>query len=331
MSEKDAMITLDKDFGDSQLAFYEVLQQVGSGTYAVVYKARHKKTKKMYALKQIKMEKSGEEGVPFTVIREISLLKRLRHHPNIVKLHQVINSETKGIALVFEYMYSDLKQFMIREKKLDMSILKSLLYQLLCGTAFCHKHHILHRDLKPQNLLVNGKGELKLADFGLARFNGIPVQKLSAQVVTLWFRAPEVLLGSHKYTTSIDVWSIGCIFGEMSNTKPVFKGSEEISQLKCIFQRLGTPTEKVWKGVTQLPGWKKREWKSYDPIPITDLVEGLDLNGYDLLEAMWKYEPSDRISAESALSHPFFEDLVLPQSIREKYTKLDIPMPLGRH
>jgi len=307
--------------GDEQHAEYELLNQVGSGTYAVVYKAKNTKTGKLYALKQIKMEKSGEEGLPFTVIREISLLKRLAQHPNIVNLHQVVNSEAKGIALIFEYMNYDLKQYMIREKRLDMPTIKSFLYQLLQGVAFCHKHHILHRDLKPQNLLVNFDRELKIGDFGLARFNGIPVAKLSSQVVTLWFRAPEVLFCCHKYTSSIDIWSVGCIFGEMVTSRPIFKGTDEKSQLKCIFKKLGTPSESNWKGVTDLAGWKKEALKNYPGVKLSEIVEGLDENGYDLLSSMLKYEPSERISAQAALEHPFFDDLELSPIISKKYRR----------
>jgi len=224
--EEVRTIKLDEDKGEELLEKFEKIKEVGSGTYAVVYKAKNKDNGKIYAMKVIRMDESGDEGVPFTVIREISLLKRLKH-PNIVRLHQVINTEKKGMTLVFEYLYLDLKKYMVREKKLSTPEIKSFLYQLLQGTAFCHKNHVLHRDLKPQNLLINKTGELKLADFGLARFNGIPVARLSSQVVTLWYRAPDVLLGSHKYTSSIDIWAIGCIFAEMVTSRPLFRGSDD--------------------------------------------------------------------------------------------------------
>ena len=151
-------------------------------------------------------------GAPSTAIREISLMKELCH-PTIVKLFDVIHTETK-LMLVFEYMDLDLKKFMdSRQGKLERPVIQTFMHQLLQGIAYCHDNHILHRDLKPQNLLINVKRmELKLADFGLARAVGIPVNTFSNEVVTLWYRAPDVLLGSRNYSTSIDIWSAGCIF-----------------------------------------------------------------------------------------------------------------------
>jgi len=155
-------------------------------------------------------------------------------------------------------MYCDLKKYMdTRSGILPPRTVKSFLYQLFKGTAFCHANHVLHRDLKPQNLLINEEGELKLADFGLARFNGIPVARLSSQVVTLWYRPPEVLLGSHKYSSSVDLWSIGCIFAEMVGGSPLFKGSNDEDQTKEIFRTLGTPKEDDWPGFKELSGYKK--------------------------------------------------------------------------
>eukprot|EP01088_Endostelium_zonatum_P015848 TRINITY_DN4052_c0_g1_i1.p1 TRINITY_DN4052_c0_g1~~TRINITY_DN4052_c0_g1_i1.p1 ORF type:complete len:352 (+),score=71.40 TRINITY_DN4052_c0_g1_i1:217-1272(+) len=318
-------IKLDsEEKGEEQLEKFEKLKEVGSGTYAVVYKAKNVETDKIYALKVIRMDESGDEGVPFTVIREISLLKRLKH-PNIVRLHQVINTEKKGMTLVFEYLYCDLKKYMVQEKKIQPHEVKSFLFQLLQGTAFCHKNHVLHRDLKPQNLLINKKGELKLADFGLARFNGIPVARLSSQVVTLWYRAPDVLLGSHKYTSSIDIWAIGCIFAETITSRPLFRGSDDKDQVKAIFKKMGTPSEKTWPGLKELSGAKNANWKVYESIPLRDLVPGLtEDSGYDLLDKMLRYEPSERISAEAALSHPYFNEVILPKSLQLKYSKMGI-------
>jgi serine/threonine protein kinase len=155
------------------------------------------------ALKEIRLE--YEEGAPCTAIREASLLRQLKH-ANIVTLHDIIYSE-KSLILVFEYLEKDLKQYMDDCNNL-MSIknAKIFLFQLLRGLAYCHSNHILHRDLKPQNLLINQKGELKLADFGLARAKSIPTKTYSNEVVTLWYRPPDVLLGSTDYSTHIDMW-----------------------------------------------------------------------------------------------------------------------------
>ncbi|MCO5583129.1 hypothetical protein L7F22_037037 [Adiantum nelumboides] len=194
------------------------------------------------ALKEIHLD--AEEGTPSTAIREISLMKELRHG-NIVRLHDVIHTESR-LLLVFEFMEQDLKKYMdIHGEKgaLDPVTVRSFMFQLLKGTAFCHENRVLHRDLKPQNLLINKRGELKLADFGLARAFGIPVNTFSNEVVTLWYRAPDVLLGSRTYSTSIDVWSAGCIMAEMISGVPLFRGRDNNDQLNQIIRVLGTPDE----------------------------------------------------------------------------------------
>ncbi|KND04733.1 CMGC/CDK/CDK5 protein kinase, variant [Spizellomyces punctatus DAOM BR117] len=194
---------------------YQKIEKLGEGTYGIVYKAQNKDTGDIVALKRIRLD-NEEEGVPCTAIREISLLKELKHS-NIVRLYDVIHTEKK-LTLVFEYLDSDLKKFLdAYGGDIDVPTLKHLLYQLLKGIAFCHEHRVLHRDLKPQNLLINKKLELKLADFGLARAFGIPVRSYSHEVVTLWYRAPDVLMGSRQYSTSIDLWSAGCIMAEMAS------------------------------------------------------------------------------------------------------------------
>jgi len=201
---------------------YQKLEKIGEGTYGVVYKAKDRLSDQIIALKRIRLE-AEDEGIPSTAIREISLLKELRH-PNIVRLYDVVHTERK-LTLVFEYLDQDLKKYLdVCVGGLESTIVQSFLFQLLTGVAYCHHHRVLHRDLKPQNLLINREGELKLADFGLARAFGIPVRSYTHEVVTLWYRAPDVLLGSRKYSTPVDIWSIGCIFAEMANGAPLFTG-----------------------------------------------------------------------------------------------------------
>eukprot|EP00168_Porphyra_purpurea_P000633 TRINITY_DN1072_c0_g1_i6.p1 TRINITY_DN1072_c0_g1~~TRINITY_DN1072_c0_g1_i6.p1 ORF type:complete len:260 (+),score=70.26 TRINITY_DN1072_c0_g1_i6:776-1555(+) len=174
---------------------YETLQKIGEGTYGVVFKARDRETNEMIALKRIRLEQE-DEGVPSTAIREISILKELQH-PNIVRFMDVVHSDNK-LFLVFEYLDQDLKRFMdsVRTPSLDPTLIQSYLFQLLNGIDHCHRHRVLHRDLKPANLLIDRRGSLKLADFGLARAFGIPVRHYTHEVVTLWYRAPEILLGA---------------------------------------------------------------------------------------------------------------------------------------
>lgn len=290
---------------------YQKLEKIGEGTYGVVYKARDLVTNEIIALKKIRLE-AEDEGIPSTAIREISLLKELQHH-NIVRLHDVVHTERK-LTLVFEYLDQDLKKYLdVCEKGLTSDILKSFLFQLLRGVAFCHQHRVLHRDLKPQNLLINREGDLKLADFGLARAFGIPVRSYTHEVVTLWYRAPDVLMGSRKYSTPVDIWSIGCIFAEMANGRPLFAGSSESDQLEKIFSKLGTPNEDIYPAITELPDFEKcvknvsTQYKQ--PPSLAHLVPTLDEVGVDLLTQMLHYDPANRCSAARAMEHDYFADL----------------------
>ncbi|KAL4319766.1 hypothetical protein GQ457_18G000400 [Hibiscus cannabinus] len=287
---------------------YEKVEKIGEGTYGVVYKARDRVTNETIALKKIRLEQE-DEGVPSTAIREISLLKEMQHG-NIVRLQDVVHSE-KRLYLVFEYLDLDLKKHMdsCSEFGKDPRMIKTFLYQILRGIAYCHSHRVLHRDLKPQNLLIDRRtNALKLADFGLARAFGIPVRTFTHEVVTLWYRAPEILLGSRHYSTPVDVWSVGCIFAEMVNQRPLFPGDSEIDELFKIFRILGTPNEDTWPGVTSLPDFKSAfpKWPSQD---LATVVPNLESSGVDLLSKMLCMDPGKRITARSALEHEYLKDV----------------------
>ncbi|XP_036400659.1 cyclin-dependent kinase 2-like [Megalops cyprinoides] len=286
---------------------FQKIEKIGEGTYGVVYKAKNKLTGQSVALKKIRLD-ADTEGVPSTAIREISLLKELSH-PNIVKLLDVLHTEKK-LYLVFEYMNQDLKKYMDSSQPvgLPLPLVQSYLYQLLQGIAFCHSHRVVHRDLKPQNLLLNQSGAIKLADFGLARAFGVPLRSYTHEVVTLWYRAPEILLGCKYYSTAVDIWSIGCIFAEMVTKQPLFPGDSEIDQLFRIFKKLGTPNEEVWPGVTRLPDYKSR-FPRWAPQDLAKITPKLQPAGQDLLRQLLCYDPSQRISAKAALTHPYFQNL----------------------
>eukprot|EP01089_Gocevia_fonbrunei_P021617 TRINITY_DN8463_c0_g1_i2.p1 TRINITY_DN8463_c0_g1~~TRINITY_DN8463_c0_g1_i2.p1 ORF type:complete len:314 (+),score=70.59 TRINITY_DN8463_c0_g1_i2:621-1562(+) len=287
---------------------YEMTEKIGEGTYGEVYKARDKETNKIIALKKIRLLDAEEEGVPSTTLREISLLKELSRHPNIVCLHDVIHKNFK-LYLVFEFLDQDLSVYISSAKEpIPPELVKSYMYQLLSGIEFCHAHRVLHRDLKPQNLLIDRNGSLKIADFGLARAFGIPIRVYTHEVITQWYRPPEILLGQERYSTPVDIWSIGCIFAEMANKAPLFPGDSEIDQLFRIYRTLGTPSEENWPGVTKLPAWGSNfpHWKAQD---MTRVVPSLDAAGVDLFTQMLVYPPGQRISAKAALKHPYFNDL----------------------
>ncbi|XP_058284812.1 cyclin-dependent kinase 3 isoform X1 [Hylobates moloch] len=283
---------------------FQKVEKIGEGTYGVVYKAKNRETGQLVALKKIRLDLEME-GVPSTAIREISLLKELKH-PNIVQLLDVVHNERK-LYLVFEFLSQDLKKYMDSTpgSELPLHLIKSYLFQLLQGVSFCHSHRVIHRDLKPQNLLINELGAIKLADFGLARAFGVPLRTYTHEVVTLWYRAPEILLGSKFYTTAVDIWSIGCIFAEMVTRKALFPGDSEIDQLFRIFRMLGTPSEDTWPGVTQLPDYKG-SFPKWTRKGLEEIVPNLEPEGRDLLMQLLQYDPCQRITAKTALAHPYF-------------------------
>lgn len=184
------------------------------------------------------------------------------------------------------------------------------MYQILRGMAFCHALGVMHRDMKPQNLLVDRHGTLKIADFGLARAFIVPIREYTHEVVTLWYRAPEILLGQRQYSPAVDIWSIGAIFVEMINKRPLWPGDSEIDELFRIFRTLGTPTEQMWPGVTSLPDYKS-SFPKWPANKVARVVPSMakDPHAVDLLTQMLHYDPVKRISAKAALNHPYFDDL----------------------
>ncbi|XP_053327326.1 cyclin-dependent kinase 15 isoform X2 [Spea bombifrons] len=288
---------------------YLNLEKLGEGSYATVYKGISRINGQLVALKVISMK--AEEGVPFTAIREASLLKGLKH-ANIVLLHDIIQTK-ETLTFVFEYVHTDLSQYMTQHPGglLPYNV-RLFMFQLLRGLAYIHHQHILHRDLKPQNLLISYLGELKLADFGLARAKSIPSQTYSSEVVTLWYRPPDVLLGATDYSTDLDIWGAGCIFIEMLQGYPAFSGVSDIfEQLEKIWSVIGTPTEDSWPGVSQLPNYKAEWLAQYETQPFENVWDrlGRTMGAEDLAQKMLKGSPRERISAEDALLHKFFSTL----------------------
>ncbi|XP_045164179.1 cyclin-dependent kinase 18-like isoform X2 [Mercenaria mercenaria] len=294
------------EIGFGKIESYTKLDKLGEGTYATVFKGKSRLTDNLVALKEIRLE--HEEGAPCTAIREVSLLRELKH-ANIVTLHDIVHTE-KSLTLVFEYLEKDLKQYMDDcGNIMSMTNVKIFLYQLLRGLAYCHKRQVLHRDLKPQNLLINERGELKLADFGLARAKSIPTKTYSNEVVTLWYRPPDVLLGSTEYGTPIDMWGVGCIFYEMACGRPLFPGSTVEDELHLIFKTLGTPDDNVYPGLSQNEEYLSYSIPVYTAEPLINIAPRLDGDGLDLLAKLLQYQAKLRTSAAEGTRHAFFNSL----------------------
>jgi len=286
-------------------------EKLGEGTYGKVYKGEDRETGETVALKRVCFNDSvtTSEGVPSTTLREVAILRSLRH-PNIVRLRDVLYIDSSSeVYMVFEYLDTDLKMFIEKRDRRDAltnrKLAKSYLYQLLLAVNYCHVNRVLHRDLKPANILIDTAGNLKLADFGLGRTYSIPMMKYTHEVVTLYYRAPEILLGSEFYSLSVDIWSIGCIFAEMISGNPLFKAESEIDLLYRIFRTLGTPVEESWPGVTQLRDYQNHfpKWPSQK---LDKFVRDLEPEGVKILSKMLRLCPNKRISAHEALSDSYF-------------------------
>eukprot|EP00607_Mallomonas_marina_P009976 CAMPEP_0182420872 /NCGR_PEP_ID=MMETSP1167-20130531/5961_1 /TAXON_ID=2988 /ORGANISM="Mallomonas Sp, Strain CCMP3275" /LENGTH=365 /DNA_ID=CAMNT_0024597393 /DNA_START=149 /DNA_END=1246 /DNA_ORIENTATION=- len=287
----------EKANGDSQIC--------GEGAYGVVYKAVDTETNKEVAMKKIRLELE-DEGVPATALREITLLRQM-NHDNIVRLEDIIMEPTR-LYLVFELVDTDLKKLMDSfSGPLTSDLIQSYTMQMLEGLAHCHCMGVMHRDMKPQNLLVSRNGTLKLADFGLARAFTPPLKPLTVEVITRWYRAPEILLGSTMYSSFVDMWSVGCILAEMCNMKPLLPGDSEIDQLHRIFRMLGTPTEKEWPSLYEMPYWRN-SFPEWTPISWSTLVPSLSFLGLDFISRIMLYNSSERLCATRALVHPFVKD-----------------------
>ncbi|XVF11573.1 hypothetical protein REPUB_Repub08aG0039100 [Reevesia pubescens] len=303
---------------------YEKLNKISEGTYGIVYRAKDKKTGEIVALKKVKIldrRDSEEYGFPLTSLREINILASF-HHSSIVKVKEVVVDDHENVYMVMEYMEHDFKGLIDSMKRpFSTSDVKCLMLQLLEGVKYLHDNWVLHRDLKTSNLLLNNQGELKICDFGMARQYGSPLKPYTTKVVTQWYRAPELLLGAKKYSTAVDMWSVGCIMAELLAKEPFFKGTSEIDQLRKIFDTLGTPSEKIWAGFSELPGAKANySNQPYNLLrkkfPAASFTGSPVLSdaGFDLLNRLLTHDPEKRITADDALNHGWFCEVPLPKS-----------------
>ncbi|XP_075084416.1 putative serine/threonine-protein kinase At1g54610 [Nicotiana tabacum] len=297
---KEVLVGLVPKTADS----YDKLAKVGQGTYSNVYKAKDRNSGKIVALKKVRFDTSERESVKF-MAREIIILKKL-DHPNIIKLEGLATSRMQySLYLVFDFMESDLTKLINRTQgKLTEPQVKRYMEQLLSGLQHCHERGILHRDIKGSNLLIDKNGMLKIADFGLANFYQIKTKRpLTSRVVTLWYRAPELLLGSTDYGVGIDLWSAGCLLAEMFVGRPIMPGRNEIEQLHKIFKLCGSPAEEYWKKVK--PPTTFRPPQNYKPC-FGDVFPNLPDSAFPLLYTLLAVEPQFRGTAATALQNEFF-------------------------
>ncbi|KAK6792110.1 hypothetical protein RDI58_011191 [Solanum bulbocastanum] len=297
---KEVLLGLVPKTADS----YEKLDKVGQGTYSNVYKARDRKSGKIVALKKVKFDTSEPESVKF-MAREIIILKKL-DHPNIIKLEGLATSRMHySLYLVFDFMQSDLTKLINNTQgiRLTQPQIKCYMEQLLCGLEHCHERGILHRDIKGSNLLIDKNGILKIGDFGLANFYETKTKRpLTSRVVTLWYRAPELLLGSTNYSVGIDLWSAGCLLAEMFVGRPILPGRNEIEQLHKIFKLCGSPTEEYWKKVKPPTTFRPPQYKPC----FGQISPNLPHSAFPLLYTLLSVEPNLRGTASTALQNEFF-------------------------
>ncbi|WFD04996.1 [pyruvate dehydrogenase (acetyl-transferring)] kinase [Malassezia vespertilionis] len=334
------------------LSRYRVLGFLSSGTYGRVYKVQELvpsgpgRDARIYAIKKFKPDREGDTqtytGISLSAIREIALNRELRHE-NVVWLREVLLEEN-AIFLVYEFVDHDFLQIIhhhltVLRTPINGAVIKSLMWQLLNGVQYLHANWIMHRDLKPANILITARGVVKIGDLGLARVYADPMISLYSTdmvVVTIWYRAPELLLGARHYTPAIDLWAAGCIWGELAALRPMFKGEEvrmgarvkvvplQTNQLGKIVDILGTPNHERWPTIDTMPDYA--EWQRVrggDNVPPTLYQWYADRTGtaagYDLFDKLLQYDPAQRLTAAAALRHPWFAEDPLPTA---KYVSL---------
>jgi len=298
---------------------YERLSKIDEGTYGVVWKACDLVTNEIVALKQIKYDTNlFKEGFPITALREISVLLALSHECIVTVREMVVGDSFDKVFMVMELMEMDLQEAITTKCKepLQQSELKSILYQIVSAVDHIHDKWFLHRDLKTSNILINRSGKVALCDFGLARKYQIPYRALTQMVITLWYRPPELLFGETVYGPEVDMWSLGCIMGELLTKEAMIQGQGEIDQIDKIFNLLGAPTKETWPEFYTLPNSqifhfsKSNKNTLQDKFPINSFSCNqtfLDGNGFHLLHDMLILNPRTRLCARDAFCHDYFK------------------------
>jgi cyclin-dependent kinase len=280
---------------------------IGQGSYGIVYKAQNTQNKEIIAVKRIKISTS-QEGIPSSAIREIALLKEI-HHRNVINLYDVLHSQ-HCLTMIFEYCDWDLHRYMeLLKPQMPRQEIVSFIHQILLGLECIHENHIIHRDVKPQNLLVNRRKELKLADFGLARSTSIPVSILSTEVITIWYRPPEILFGLRDYSFPIDIWSAGCVLAEMIMMRPLFPYNGNEGMLVAICEMFGA--KMLLDAFPQFSNSTifSEELRNAEPLGLRSVLADCDEELIELAGRLLDVNPKTRITAKDALAMPIFRGL----------------------
>jgi cyclin-dependent kinase 10 len=305
-------------YNSELITHYQKLSRLGSGTYGTVYKARDRRTGEIVAIKKLRLT-NEQSGFHLTSLREITLLQTTVHRNIVLLKDVVVGRRPDFVVLVFEFCEYDLGTLLDRTtRRFAVSEVKTLLQQLLRGIEYLHERGIVHRDIKLSNLLVSARGELKIADFGLARRLPFPLAPMSPTVFTLWYRAPELLLASPVYHAAADMWAVGCIMGELLLHRPLLPGGSETEQMVLISQLLGPPSAIDWPGFAALASHPRAAAAlALDPAGpnysrLAEEFQALSGAGLDLLSRLLAYDPARRITAAQAAIHPWFQEAPAP-------------------
>ncbi|KAI9370008.1 kinase-like domain-containing protein [Aspergillus egyptiacus] len=308
---------------------YIKAKKLGEGTYAVVFLG-HLRTdpSSFVAIKKIKVNTEYRDGLSMDAIREVKYLQELSH-PNIIALHDVFSSKDQNLNLVLEYLPRGDLEMLIRDSNIHYGVadIKAWMGMLIRGVWFCHENFVLHRDIKPNNLLIASDGEVKLADFGLARSFADPYLNMTHQVITRWYRPPELLYGARQYSGAVDIWSTAMVFAELLLRVPFVAGSSDLDQITKICEAFGTPTEDNWPGVSKLPNYIPADKNHLAPVQGRDFFlrqfPTAGPVGADLLMSMCALDPRKRSTAYQALQHSWWTTEPRPTN------KEDLPRKSG--